>query len=36
MDLKLDENLKALIEAGKRKGYVSFTQANECLPDDAI
>jgi RNA polymerase primary sigma factor len=35
MDLKIDESLKALIEAGKRKGYLSYTQANEYLPEDA-
>src|SRR5262245_41023853 len=35
MDLKLDETLKALVETGKRKGYLTYTQVNECLPDDA-
>src|SRR3954462_10080543 len=35
MDLKLDDSLKALIDSGKRKGYLTFTQVNEYLPDDA-
>src|SRR3954447_15666628 len=35
MDLKMDDSLKALIESGKRKGYLTFTQVNEYLPDDA-
>jgi RNA polymerase primary sigma factor len=36
MDLKLDEGLKALIESGKRKGFLTFAQVNEFLPDDAV
>jgi len=36
MDLKLDEGLKTLIESGKEKGYLTFTQVNEFLPDDAV
>src|SRR6516165_7012049 len=36
MDLKMDESLKALIESGKRKGYLTFVQVNEYLPDDAV
>lgn len=36
MDLKLDEGLKALIESGKHKGYLTYTQVNEYLPDDAV
>ena len=35
MELKLDDSLKALIESGKRKGYLTFAQVNEYLPDDA-
>src|SRR5947209_4439435 len=35
MDLKLDEGLKALIDSGKRKGFLTFAQVNEVLPDDA-
>ena len=34
--LKLDDSLKALIESGKRKGYLTFAQVNEYLPDDAV
>ncbi len=33
---KMDEGLKALLEAGKQKGYLTFTQVNELLPDDAL
>lgn len=36
MDLKLDEGLKTLIESGKEKGYLTYTQVNEFLPDDAV
>jgi RNA polymerase primary sigma factor len=36
MDLKLDDGLKTLIEQGKEKGYLTFTQVNEFLPDDAV
>lgn len=36
MELKLDDNLKTLIESGKRKGYLTFAQVNEFLPDDAV
>jgi RNA polymerase primary sigma factor len=36
MDLKMDDSLKALIESGKRKGYLTFAQVNEYLPDDAV
>src|SRR6476619_7382461 len=36
MDLKLDEGLKTLIESGKEKGYLTYTQVNELLPDDAV
>jgi RNA polymerase primary sigma factor len=35
MDLKLDESLKTLIDSGKRKGFLTFVQVNEVLPDDA-
>jgi RNA polymerase primary sigma factor len=35
MDLKLDESLKALIDSGKRKGFLTFVQVNEVLPDEA-
>jgi RNA polymerase primary sigma factor len=36
MELKLDEGLKALIESGKHKGYLTYSQVNEFLPDDAV
>lgn len=36
MDLKMDEGLKALIESGKDKGYLTYTQVNDYLPDDAV
>src|SRR5213080_4288837 len=35
MDLKLDEGLKALLESGKDKGYLTYSQVNDYLPDDA-
>ncbi len=35
MDVKQDEGLKALLESGKDKGYLTYTQVNEYLPDDA-
>jgi RNA polymerase primary sigma factor len=36
MDLKLDDGLKTLIESGKDKGYLTYDQVNEFLPDDAV
>ncbi len=36
MDLKMDEGLKALIESGKHKGYLTYSQVNDYLPDDAV
>jgi RNA polymerase primary sigma factor len=36
MDLKLDEGLKVLIESGKHKGYLTYSQVNDYLPDDAV
>jgi RNA polymerase primary sigma factor len=36
MELKIDEGLKALIESGKHKGYLTYSQVNEFLPDDAV
>ncbi len=36
MDLKMDEGLKALLESGKDKGYLTYSQVNEYLPDDAV
>src|SRR5438067_3000372 len=36
MDIKLDDGLKTLLESGKDKGYLTFTQVNDYLPDDAV
>src|SRR5262245_17885859 len=36
MDIKLDEGLKTLLEQGKDKGYLTFSQVNDYLPDDAV
>src|SRR5712692_8674425 len=36
MDVKLDEGLKALVESGKGKGYLTYSQVNDYLPDDAV
>src|SRR5262249_42817742 len=36
MDLKMDEGLKALLESGKNKGYLTYSQVNDYLPDDAV
>src|SRR5690348_1931080 len=36
MDLKQDEGLKALIESGKEKGFLTYSQVNDYLPDDAV
>jgi RNA polymerase primary sigma factor len=36
MDLKIDDSLKTLIESGKDKGYLTYDQVNEFLPDDAV
>jgi RNA polymerase primary sigma factor len=36
MDVKLDEGLKTLIESGKEKGYLTYSQVNDYLPDDAV
>jgi RNA polymerase primary sigma factor len=36
MELKIDEGLKALLESGKRKGYLTYSQVNDYLPDDAV
>jgi RNA polymerase primary sigma factor len=33
---KMDEGLKSLIESGKQKGFLTFGQVNEYLPDDAV
>src|SRR5580692_923591 len=36
MDLKQDEGLKTLIDSGKEKGYLTYSQVNEYLPDEAV
>jgi hypothetical protein len=36
MEQKIDEGLKALLESGKEKGYLTYDQVNEYLPDDAV
>src|SRR5438309_4423175 len=36
MELKIDEGLKTLIDSGKGKGYLTYSQVNEYLPDDAV
>src|SRR5215470_3066415 len=33
---KMDEGLRALIESGKEKGYLTYSQVNDYLPDDAV
>jgi RNA polymerase primary sigma factor len=33
---KIDDGLKTLLESGKEKGYLTFTQVNDYLPDDAV
>src|SRR5438270_3261734 len=33
---KIDDGLKALLESGKAKGYLTFSQVNDYLPDDAV
>src|SRR5437763_5983683 len=36
MDVKLDEGLKTLLESGREKGYLTYGQVNDVLPDDAV
>src|SRR6266540_2888443 len=36
MDVKLDEGLKTLLESGREKGYLTYSQVNDYLPDDAV
>src|SRR5215831_15848425 len=33
---KIDDGLKALLEQGKDKGYLTYSQVNDYLPDDAV
>ncbi len=32
---KMDEGLKTLIDLGKRRGFLTFDQVNDYLPDEA-
>jgi Sigma-70 factor, region 1.1/Sigma-70 factor, region 1.2 len=32
---KLNEGLKTLLDLGKRRGFLTFDQVNDCLPDEA-
>src|SRR5436305_9966923 len=36
MDVKTDDALKTLLEQGKAKGYLTYDQVNEYLPDEAV
>jgi RNA polymerase primary sigma factor len=36
MELKVDDGLKALLDSGKEKGYLTYSQVNDYLPDDAV
>lgn len=36
MHHRLDESLKALIDSGKEKGYLTFAQVSDYLPDEAV
>jgi RNA polymerase primary sigma factor len=36
MEVKTDEGLKTLLESGKEKGYLTYSQVNDYLPDDAV
>src|SRR3954447_22231911 len=36
MDVKTDEGLKTLLDQGKEKGYLTYSQVNDYLPDDAV
>src|SRR5262249_47218307 len=33
---KIDEGLKVLLKQGREKGYLTFSQVNDYLPDDAV
>lgn len=33
---RLDQELNALIETGKRQGFLTYTQVNDYLPDEAV
>jgi len=36
MEVKTDEGLKTLLDSGKEKGYLTYGQVNDYLPDDAV
>src|SRR5438105_6011165 len=36
MEVKTDEGLKTLLDSGKDKGYLTYGQVNDYLPDDAV
>src|SRR5438445_1651372 len=36
MEKQLDEGLKTLLETGKDKGFLTYSQVNDYLPDDAV
>src|SRR5579872_3731757 len=33
---KASTEMKALIEQGKKKGYLTYEEINNCLPDDSV
>ena len=33
---KLDEGIKTLLDLGKRRGFLTFDQVNDLLPDETI
>ncbi len=35
MELKIEDGLKTLLETGKRKGYLTYSQVKEYVPDDS-
>src|SRR4051812_33477836 len=36
MDVKLDEGLKALLDQGKERGFLTYSQVNDFLPEEAV
>jgi RNA polymerase primary sigma factor len=36
MDLKADDGLKVLLDSGKERGFLTYGQVNDYLPDDAV
>ena len=35
MELKIDDGLKALLETGKRNGYLTYAQVKTYVPDES-